>query len=101
MSQADIMHAAGFFTAQETADVIGASYLGNVHRMVKKGTLHGERVGTHWYVQVSSLLEWAHESPTMLDRIRAKIVELKIPGATIYGGGNVRSKKAKKSGKKR
>ncbi len=68
-AQSQIMRDAGYVTATEAAEAIGANSVGTVHRMVKSGRLKGARAGTHWYVSVKSLLLAHADCPPILARI--------------------------------
>lgn len=70
-TQAEIMREAGYVTASEAADAIGASQVGTVHRMVHDERLAGARAGKHWYVLVSSLLDMYADAPPIVARIKA------------------------------
>ena len=76
-SQEKIMREAGYVTATDAAQAIGADNVGTIHRMVKAGKLRGARAGRHWYVSVASLLKAHKDAPPIIERIRALGVEPK------------------------
>lgn len=76
-SQELIMREAGYVSAADAAEAIGADNVGTIHRMIVNGRLRGARAGKHWYVLVLSLLDNHRDAPPILDRIKALGVEAK------------------------
>ena len=62
-TQAEIMHGAGFVTAAEAAEAIGAGNVGTIHRMLKQKKLSGQRLGFYWYVSAASLVDTYSGTP--------------------------------------
>lgn len=85
-TQEKLMRDAGYVTAADAAQAIGADNVGTIHRQVKTGKLVGARAGVHWYVLVKSLLEAHADAPPILARIRELGVEAKDPPPGFQNG---------------
>lgn len=88
-----IMRQAGFVSAADAAKAVGLSHPSNIHKMVNKGKLKGQRAGVHLYVSVASLLEAYKEAEPIVARIKALGVAPKEAPSTVSVKGGRRERR--------
>jgi hypothetical protein len=71
LSEADVMQMKGWLSAMEVSRRIH-KHISNVYRAIRKNELQGMRVGSHWYVSISSLMKYLGPAAAMFDIAKAK-----------------------------
>lgn len=66
LSEQDVMQMKGWLSAMEVSKRIH-KHVSNIYRAIRKNELQGMRVGSHWYVSISSLVKYLGPAAAMFD----------------------------------
>lgn len=81
----EMLRDAGYISAPDAARAIGASHVATIHRMISRSKrLEGKRVGAHWYVKVTSLLQVYGDAPGVGENLHKVLKEI---GVTVPTNG--------------